>query len=75
MLSDVSSIRSSIDDNEGIIFDQLPLAAEDNFIEESEQELDDMNGEDFEEDLDPTFEQHSDSNDDKDINFSDNRTR
>ena len=74
MLSDVSSIRSSIDDNEGIIFDQLPLAAEDNFIEESEQELDDMNGEDSEEDLDPTFEPHSDSIDDKDINFSDNRT-
>ena len=33
-----------------------------------------MNGEDFEEDLDPSFEPHSDSNDDKDINFSDNRT-
>ena len=52
MLSDVSSIRPPpMDENEGIVFDELPSAAEDNFLHESEEEVEDVeSGEEVEDD-------------------------
>ena len=52
MLSDVSSIRPPpMDENEGIVFDELPSAAEENFLHESEEEVEDVeSGEEVEDD-------------------------
>ena len=43
-----------MDENEGIVFDELPSAAEDNFIQESDEEVDDdeLNGEESDEEHD-----------------------